>query len=242
MQVAQTNHAACGVFATTHWSVVLAAGPNDNHEASAAWEKLATNYWYPVYAHVRRRVPNPHEAQDLVQEFFATLLRRQSLANVSPDKGRFRTFLLTSLKYFLSDQFERNTADKRGGGVPGISFDMLEAEERLRLEPATEDSPDRQFDRRWAFALIERAFARLEEEQVAAGNARQFARLKEFLGREVEPGEYDALARENSLTTNAIAAAVRRLRLRLRELALEEARQTTATFSDGEAELRSLFG
>jgi len=242
MNDAEPQNACRGVFATTHWSLILAAGPNNNQAASAAWQKLATDYWYPVYAHVRRQVSCPQEAQDLVQEFFATLLRRESLARVGPEKGRFRTFLLTSLKYFLSDQFQRATAEKRGGGQPTISFDALEAEERLRIEPASEDSPDKEFDRRWAAALIERALQRLQAEQSVAGRAGQFARLKEFLAREVEPGEYDPIAEEFNLTTNAVAAAVRRLRLRLRELALEEAAQTTATLTDGEEELRGLFG
>ncbi|MBC8095985.1 MAG: sigma-70 family RNA polymerase sigma factor [Akkermansiaceae bacterium] len=231
-----------GVFATTHWSVVLTAGPNDNTAASTAWESLAKCYWYPVYAHVRRRVSCPHEAQDLVQEFFATLLRRESLASVGPEKGRFRTFLLTSLKYFLSDQFQRASAGKRGGGQPVISFDAMEAEERLRFEPATNNSPDREFDRRWAAALIERALNRLQTEQTATGRAALFACLKEFLAREVEPGEYDPIAGQFNLTANAIAATVRRLRLRLRELAAEEAMQTTATMTDVEDELRQLFG
>ena len=230
-----------GVFATTHWSVILAAGPNDNAAALAAWDKLASTYWYPVYAHVRRRVSSPEEAEDLVQEFFATLLRRQSLTSVCQEKGRFRTFLLTALKYFLSDQFQKTSAQKRGGGKPPISFDALAAEERHRLEPISEDSPDKEFDRRWAAVLIERAVERLEAEQPAGERQSQFEVLKEFLAREVEPGEYEPIAKKFGLTPNAIAAAVRRLRLRLRELALEEAATTTATLSDGEAELRSLF-
>ena len=230
-----------GVFATTHWSVILTAAPNDDPAAEAAWEKLAATYWYPVYAHVRYRTTCPHEAKDLVQEFFATLLRRRSLINVAPEKGRFRGFLLTSLKYFLSDQFRRANAEKRGGGRILISFDALEAEERHRLEPVSYDSPDQLFDRRWAAAQIERALARLHQEQAEAGLSSEFARLKEFLAREVEPGEYDALAAQLGTGTNTIAAAVRRLRLRLRELAREEVRQTTATYLDGEAELRNLF-
>lgn len=242
MAAAESEIARRGVFATTHWSVILAARPNDTHAAAAAWERLAGYYWYPVYAHVRRSVSSPQEAQDLVQEFFATLLRRQSLAGVAPEKGRFRNFLLTALKYFLSDQFHRARAEKRGGGLIVVSFDALEAEERHRLEPLTDDSPDKEFDRRWAGLLIERALTNLEKEQLRAGRGLQFERLKEFLAREVDPGEYDPIAEEFQLSTNTVAATVRRLRLRLRELVLEEVLQTTATLSEGEAELRSLFG
>ncbi len=158
-----------GVFETTLWSVILNAGSKENTAALAAWEKLAANYWFPVYAHVRRSVACPEQAKDMVQEFFTTLIRRQSLAKVTPDKGRFRTFLLTSLKYFLSDQFDRAAAAKRGGEHVTVSFDAMEAEERCRHEPLAEDSPDKQFDRRWAAALIERAFVQLQADQLAAG-------------------------------------------------------------------------
>ncbi len=231
-----------GTFATTHWSVVLAAGPNDCAAASAAWEKLAATYWYPVYAHVRRRVGTAFEAEDLVQEFFASLLRRQSLGQVGPEKGRFRTFLLSSLNYFLSDQFARSRAAKRGGGQGVVSLDTLEAEQRFLQEPASGATPDQEFDRRWAEAVVERALDLLEEEQHRAHREREFEALREFLAREVEPGEYEPVARRLALTPNAVAAAVRRLRQRLRTLTISELTQTTANLADGEAELRSVFG
>ena len=241
MPEAESHKGRRGVFETTHWSVILSANSPQNSAAAAAWEKLASTYWLPVYAHVRHKVACPEHAKDLVQEFFTTLIRRQSLGKVAPEKGRFRTFLLTSLKYFLSDQFDRASAAKRGGGQVTISFDAMEAEERCRHEPLGEDSPDKQFDRRWAAALIERAFARLQVEQRESGRADQFERLKEFLAREVEPGEYETVAGKLDMSTNAVAASVRRLRLRLRELALNEALKITTTLSDAEAELRALF-
>ena len=241
MPEAEPHNGRRGVFETTHWSVVLSTHSHENVAAAAAWEKLAATYWFPVYAHVRRNVSCPEQAKDLVQEFFPTLIRRQSIAKVAPEKGRFRTFLLTSLKYFLSDQFDRASAAKRGGGRMAISFDAMEAEERCRLEPLADDSPEKQFDRRWAVALIERALARLQVEQQEAGRAEQFERLKEFLAREVEPGEYEAVAKRLGVTTNTVAASVRRLRLRLRDLALNEAAKTTTTHADAEDELRALF-
>jgi len=177
----------------------------------------------------------------MVQEFFASLIQRESLARVAPEKGRFRTFLLNSINYFLADQHDRNTAAKRGSGRIVVSFDAMEAEERNRLEALDEDSPDKQFDRRWAAVLIDQALTRLHREQVEAGRAEQFQQVKEFLAREVEPGEYDPIAAKLGQTTNAIAASVRRLRLRLHEIALEEAMKTIVTAGEGEDELRVLF-
>ncbi len=242
MPEAESQYGRRGGFETTHWSVILTANSSANTAAAEAWERLAATYWYPIYAHIRRQVDCPEQARDLVQEFFATLIRRQSLARVAPEKGRFRTFLLTTLNYFLSDQFDRASAMKRGGGRVTVSFDAMEAEERCRHERISHDSPDRQFDRRWAAALIGRAFARLNQEQAEAGRAVQFDRLKEFLAREVAPGEYEAVAKHLGLTPNAVAASVRRLRLRLRELAFDEASKITTTLADAEDELRALFG
>ena len=232
---------AGGAFETTLWSVVLTAGPNNGAAASAAWETLASTYWYPVYAHIRRRVGVSFEAEDLVQEFFESLLRRQSLGRVAPEKGRFRTFLLSALNYFLSDQFERSTAAKRGPGQV-VSYDAMEAEQRFLHEPVSGDAPDREFDRRWAETVVERALANLETEQRQVGREREFEVLHEYLAREVEPGEYEPVAQQLSISPNAVAAAVRRLRHRLRTLTLAELTQTTASLADGEAELRSLFG
>ena len=183
-------------FTTTHWSNVLHAGRGDSPAGRAALEQLCAGYWYPLYAHVRRRGHGPDAAADLTQEFFATLLRRNSLAQVGPEKGRFRTFLLTSLDYFLHDQSDHAHAAKRGGGVALIELDALSAEQRFALEPATDETPDKGFDRRWAAALIEQAFIRLHAEQSQNGHAKLFTRLKPFLAREIEPGEYEALAVE----------------------------------------------
>lgn len=230
------------VFATTHWSIVLQAGESDSPAARAALERLCSAYWYPLYAHVRRRGHDPSDAPDLTQEFFAVLLRRNSLARVGPEKGRFRTFLLTALDYFLNDHFDRQQAAKRGGGRLPIALDALAAEQRLALEPTTDESPDKAFDRRWAAALLEQAFARLAAEQAETGKAEVFARLKPLLAREIEPGEYDAIAAELGASPNTLAKTVQRLRLRARELLIEEASQTVAAPADAERELRDLFG
>lgn len=230
------------VFVTTHWSAVLCAGGDDSPAARAALERLCSTYWYPLYAHVRRRGHGPEDAADLTQGFFAVLLRRNSLANVGPEKGRFRTFLLTSLDYFLFDQSARDHAAKRGGGVKLIQLDALDAEQRFALEPTTEETPDKAFDRRWAAALLEQTFTKLETEQALAGKGELFARLRPFLGREVAPGEYDVLAGELGLAANTLAKSVQRLRQRARLLLLDEAAQTVAAAGDAERELRELFG
>jgi len=229
-------------FHTTHWSVVLQAGQEPSPLARSALETLCRTYWYPLYAHARRRGRGPDDAADATQEFFAVLLRRNSLSSVGPEKGRFRTFLLKSLDYFLIDQSTRDRAAKRGGGAMSIPLDALAAEERFALEPATEETPDKAFDRRWAAALIEQAMARLGVEQDQAGRKETFARLKPLLLRDVAPGEYDTLADELGMAANTIAKTVQRLRIRALELLLDEAAQTLAAAGDAEKELRELFG
>ncbi len=228
-------------FTTTHWSAVLHARDAHSPAATAALGQLCATYWYPLYAHVRRRGHSLDDAADLTQEFFAMLLRRQSIASAGPEKGRFRTFLLTSLDYFLNDQLARNRAVKRGNGVPLVQLDAQEAEQRLAIEPTTDETPDKAFDRRWAAALFEQVMQRLENEQVQSGKGEFFTRIKSFLAREVEPGEYDHVAAELGVKSNVIAQSVRRLRLRSRELLVEEAAHTVAAARDAEMELRELF-
>jgi DNA-directed RNA polymerase specialized sigma24 family protein len=228
-------------FAATHWSLVLNAGSGDSPEANAALERLCAVYWFPLYAHIRRHGHKPEDACDLTQAFFASLLRRNSLSRVGPEKGRFRTFLLTSLNYFLADQADHRNAARRGSGRRPIELDALQAEERYALEPASGETPDKAFDRRWVSALMERALARLEHEQTTAGKSDHFTRLRPFLEREPDPGEYDALAATAGVSANAIAATVRRLRVRLRDLALAEATETLGNPAEAEAELRALL-
>lgn len=170
------------------------------------------------------------------------LLRRNSLARVGRDKGRFRTFLLTTLNYFLNDQADRALTAKRGSGQAAIPLDAMAAEQRFALEATTHETPDKAFDRRWAAALMEQAFARLAAEQEQNGKAELFGHLKPFIAWEVEPGKYDELATKLGLLPNTLAKTVQRLRLRTRELLIEEAAQTVATAADAERELRELFG
>jgi RNA polymerase sigma-70 factor (ECF subfamily) len=138
------------LFATTRWSVVLAAGDSTAPESELALEELCRAYWYPLYAHIRGRGFSPDDAKDLTQDFIASLLRRESLSGVAPERGRFRSYLLAALKYFLADEHASHTAAKRGGGIAPISLEALSPEARYALEPASAESPDVLFDRRWA--------------------------------------------------------------------------------------------
>src|SRR5262249_1189052 len=144
-------------FTTTHWSVVLAAGSGTSPEAQAALGQLCQTYWYAIYAFVRRRGYDAHNAEDLVQGFFANLLPRPFLQGVAEENGKFRSFLLASLRNFLSDQYDKSTALKRGAGQPIVSFDSDEAAALYAAEPATELTPDKLLERRWVMTLLERA-------------------------------------------------------------------------------------
>ena len=222
--------------------MVLAAGNADSPEGRAALEMLCRLYWYPLYAHIRGRGFSPEDAQDLTQEFMASLLRRRSLSDLAPERGRFRSYLLTAVKYFLADHHDKVTAARRGGGVPPISLDAMDAEARYASEPRHGETPDRAFDRRWAAVLMESVFDRLTAQAEAEGKAAMLAVLKPFLAGEPEAGEYERAGATLGQTANAVAQQVRRLRQRCRRLLIEAAAETLAVPAEAEQELRALFG
>jgi len=228
-------------FTETRWSVVLRAGRPSSPDASASLEKLCRTYWYPVYAFVRRRGRGAEDAQDLTQEFFSRLLRKNTFADADPAKGRFRSFLLGALKHFLADEWDKARAEKRGGHCETFSLDALDPEARYALEPATDLTPDRIFDRRWATTLLEQALCRLGEEFTAAGKARHFALLKFFLTSDAGPGGYDEVAAQLETSPQTVAVSVHRLRQRYRVMARAEIADTVAHPDAVEEELRSLF-
>ena len=236
----QDQHVESGVFATTHWSVVLAARAPYAPQAAAALEKLCCTYWYPLYAYLRRCGYGEHDAQDFIQGFFAHLFERDWLQRVAREKGRFRSFLLASLNYFLADQRDRASAQKRGGGQPVISFDAHEAEECYRLEPVDERSPDKLFERRWAMTLLDQVLARLAQEFSDAGKLELFNRLQPFLVEGTGEKSYTETAREGGMTEEALKKAVQRMRRRYHELFREEISQTVASPEEVEEELRHL--
>ncbi|MHB8974250.1 MAG: RNA polymerase sigma factor [Pirellulaceae bacterium] len=238
----QTSNAGIsGVFQTTHWSLVLRAGSRKDRDSDAALVTLCERYWYPLYIYVRRQVANVEEAQDLTQEFFARLLEKNVLAAASPERGRFRSFLLASIKNFLVNQWERAHSRKRGGGVRQLSLDLETGESRLQLEPAHSLTPERLFERQWVLTLLELVLRRLEEECQAAGKGEQLARLKGVLTGAGDRLPYATIAAELGTSEEAARQAATRLRKRYRELLREEVAQTLAEPGDVDDEIRSLF-
>ncbi len=231
---------AAANFTTTHWSAVVAAGGGDSPQASAALEGLCRKYWYPLYAYVRRQGHGPQDAQDLVQEFFARFLEKKYLRHADPRRGRFRTFLLTSLKNFLINDWVKANRDKRGGSREIISLDEAAAESRLAGEPATEQPPDALYDRGWAAILLERAMGALEEEFKQTGKGDSFQRLKGFVWGENSGLSCAAMGEQLGMTEGAVKVAVHRLRQRYGQLLREEIAQTVATPAEVEGELRYL--
>ena len=239
---AEESESQAAAFATTHWSVVLAAGDPASPAARAALETLCRTYWYPLYAYLRRTGCGPEDAEDLVQGFFLHLLRREILKSVQREGGRFRSFLLGTLKHYLSDEKARAGAKKRGGAHQFISWNPAQAERQFLREPLDIESPDRLFERRWALILLEQAMNRLHEECVAAGNAERFTQLKGFVSGEKGELSYAEAAERMGLTPSAVKSAIFRLRRRYHELIHEEVSQTVADPREIEEELRYLLG
>jgi len=229
-----------GIFATTHWSVVLAAGQSADAHASAALEQLCRAYWYPLYAFVRRLGYGPHDAQDLTQGFFMRLVEKDYLADVDRRKGRFRSFLLAAIKHFLADERDKAKTQKRGGGQFPISLDAQVAEDRFRLEPAHELTPEKLFERRWALSLLAKVFDRLAQDYAQADKGELFQVIQEFLAPGAETAGYASAARRLNMNEGAVRMAVHRLRQRYGELFREEVAHTVADPSEIEDEMRHL--
>jgi RNA polymerase sigma-70 factor (ECF subfamily) len=227
-------------FATTHWSLVLAARDRAEPGAADALASLCALYWYPLYAYVRRRGHDADAAHDLTQEFFTRLLEKDFLAAVDRGKGKFRSFLLAACTHFLANEHDRARAKKRGGGRPLLSLDAADAEGRYRAEPAGGLTPEKLFERRWALALLDQVMARLRGEFEAKDKGRLFDRLRGFLVGEKGTG-YRQAADELGLSEGAVKVAVHRLRQRYRELLHEEIGRTVAEPGQVEEEVRDLF-
>jgi len=225
-------------FATTHWSVVLAAKQGDPSEAAVALEKLCRTYWPPLYAYIRRDGQDATEAQDLTQEFFARLLARNYLQRLHRQEGKFRSFLLAYLKNFLSEQRRRAGAQKRGGGCVFISLNEPAGEEGYLLERVDELTPDQVFELRWAQAILQTALNRLREEYVARDQAALFERLQDYQPREPGGRSYAQLGEELGMTEAALKSAVQRMRQRHRELLREEVAHTVTRPEEIDEELR----
>lgn len=229
-------------FFTTRWTVVLAAGGDPQAtQTKDATACLLQSYWYPMYSFIRREGYPPQDAEDLTQEFVAKLIEKQYLADVDPAKGRFRSFLLASLRHFLSNQRDHDRALKRGGGRKVIALDGLDAEARYQLEPVTDLTPERLFDRRWALALLDRVLKRLRDDYARTGRANVYDALKPVLQADPDAPTYAKLGKQLTMTETAVKVAVHRLRTRYREMLREEVAQTVAADADLDAELKDLL-
>jgi RNA polymerase sigma-70 factor (ECF subfamily) len=204
-------------------------------------ETLCSKYWYPIYAYIRRRGSNHHQAEDLTQAFYAHLLGKELIGKADRNKGKFRTFLLTALSNFLANDWEKQMALKRGGGRQIISLDETVAEGRYREEPSAALTPEKLFERRWAFSLLEQALVRLKEEHINAGKGGLFAKLEPGLTAAFATEWFAQRARELEMSENALRVALHRMRRRFGELVREEIAQTAASEEDAADELRHLF-
>lgn len=230
------------LFATTHWSLVLAAGEQrPSGHAREALTTLCEIYWYPLYAFLRGRGHSPADAEDLTQAFFALLLEKQVIRQADPARGRFRSFLLKSLQNFAANVHARNTAGKRGAGVAPLSLEFEQAEGRFRLEASTAETPERTFDRRWALTLLDRVMARLGNDAVQKRKSDHFEALKPFLTGEEPQLSYSQTASSLGISEGAVKVAVHRLRKKFRDIVRDEIAQTVSSPAEIEDELRHLW-
>ncbi len=228
-------------FSTTCWTLICAAARGGETDAVSALGELFQTYWPPLYRHARRRGKGPADAEDLVQGFFVHLIESEALRATDPARGRFRAFLLTSFNHWMINDWKHASREKRGGGIPALSFDREHAETGLRLEVADESSPDRLFDRDWALALLDKVLRNLEGICRAEGGAAQFAVLKSCLTTNSDRIPYADLAPTLGLSEGAARVAVHRLRKRYRALLNQEIARTLTSPSAVEGELQALF-
>lgn len=228
-------------FATTHWSLVVHAGQAQNTLAREALETLCAKYWLPLYSFVRRRGYSAEDAQDLTQEFFSRLIQRNRLARADQRKGRFRAFLLSSMKNFLADEFDKARAQKRGGGKQPLSLEFDTGEAIYRVEPVDNTTPEQIYERRWAITLLDTVLAALHNEHEHAGKAELFDALRPCLVGDRTAQPYGQLAEKLGMSETGVKSAVHRLRKRYRELLRREIANTVSRPEEVEDELNYLF-
>jgi RNA polymerase sigma-70 factor (ECF subfamily) len=238
----QSSQAPGDIFVTTHWTVVLAAGQRHTPQSDHALEELCRTYWFPLYAYVRRRGHSKQDAEDSVQAFFARFLEKNYLTGLSAERGRFRAFLLASLKHFLINEWKKSQRQKRGGGEINLSLDWQTADTKFQVAATNEPSPDQAFDREWALALLAKVIERLQQECAADGKARLFDQLKMFLMAGKGESAQSDVAKTLGMEEGAVRVAIHRLRKRYRVLLRDEIAQTLADESQVDEEMRALFG
>ena len=227
-------------FTTTHWSVVLEAARPESAGSVEAFARLYRDYWYPLYAYIRRRGRSPHEAEDLTQGFFVTLLERERLRGLERGGGRFRSFLLKALQNFLANEWDRACARKRGGGCPVVPLDDVDAESRFLADPATV-APEASFDRDWAFAVLDPVMQNLEAELRAAGKQRLLHQLRPHLQGDRNGRPYAEIAADLGMSEGAVKVTVHRLRQRYGELLRAELARTVGNDAEIADELHHLI-
>src|SRR5262245_4996950 len=228
-------------FHTTAWTLVLAAGSGPSEESGRALERLCQTYWKPVYAFIRRNGYNPDQAQDLCQGFFALLLEKKSLAAADKERGKFRSFLLTAVKHFLANEWDRAHAVKRGGDKDPLSLDEQNTEGWYGLATVEPVTPETLFERRWALSLLEHVVAKLRAEFRVTGRSDHFEVLSAFLNAEADPTSYEDAAHATGMSYGALRTAVHRLRRRYRKLLRAEIAETVATPEEIDEEIRFLL-
>jgi RNA polymerase sigma-70 factor (ECF subfamily) len=231
--------ASPGNFPTTTWTLVANACDPTDAAGRAAFATLCEKYWYPLYAYIRRCGYPVEQAQDLTQEFFARVLEKRYIERADRNKGRFRTFLLSSVTYFLRDDQDRRQALKRGGGTSPVALEIRNGEETYRREPSHAETPERIFERRWALAVLERSLVRLRKELTAA-DADHFEQLKVFLSGESVGSTYAELAREWNTTEGALKVTIHRLRKKYRSVLRAEIAETVCGSGEIESEIHYL--
>lgn len=235
--VSSAGHAG---FQSTHWSLVLLAAESNAPAALEALEQLCRAYWPPIHAYLRRTGYSPEDALDLTQSFFAHLLEHRAWRAADPMRGRFRSFLLGSLKHFLAHEGERARAQKRGGGKPLLSLDDTETADAKAFDVAADLSPEAAFDQRWALEQIERALRRLREGYAAEGRGPLFDLLKDYVWGEHNNLTLAEIATRLDLTEEAVKKAVQRLRARLQTALRQEIGQTLSSPDQIDEELQHL--
>ncbi len=228
-------------FSTTRWSLVLALREESSKEADEALAELCRCYWFPLYAYVRRRGCSPEDAEDDVQGFIAEFLTKRYFARADPQRGRFRTFLLSSMSHYLSKGTRNSRRLKRGGGLTAISWDRQTAEDRYQLEPVDEDTPESVYDRQCARLLMDGVLKKLQTEFQAQGKSETFEALSQFLWGESSRTAYKDIASQMKMSVGAVTVAVHRLRHRFRNLLRNELAETVADPNEVDDELRHLI-
>ena len=220
---------------------MLAAGQRHTPQSAGALAELCQTYWFPLYAYVRRRGHSKEDAEDSVQAFFARLLEKNFLAGVANEKGKFRAFLLASLKHFLANEWDKTQAQKRGGGAAHLSLDWQTADTKFQVAATNEPSPDKAFDREWALALLAKVIERLQKECAADGKGKLFEQLKTFLMAGGGDSAQSEVAKSLGMEEGAVRVAVHRLRKRYRQLLRDEIANTLADAAQVDEEMRALF-